>query len=119
LPLHATALGKAALAYSSPETYSDLVVDGLPKLTAKTLATGPLRRDLDAIRERGYAIEKEEAVIGEAGIAAPIFDRRGGTIGAIGVAGPRERLLRRGRESVIAEAVVQAARGVSRDLGAG
>src|SRR5881409_1153700 len=27
LPLHATALGKAALAYSSPETYSDLVVD--------------------------------------------------------------------------------------------
>src|SRR5437867_8351870 len=53
LPLHATAVGKAALAYSSPETYSDLVVDGVPKLTAKTLATGPLRSDLDAIRERG------------------------------------------------------------------
>jgi DNA-binding IclR family transcriptional regulator len=119
LPLHATALGKAVLAYSSDEMCADLVEDGLPKLTAKTLVEETaLRRDLDVVRERGYAVEKEEAVIGEAGIAAPIFDRRGETIGAVGVAGPRERLLRRGRESELAEAVIQAARGVSRDLGA-
>jgi DNA-binding IclR family transcriptional regulator len=57
-------------------------------------------------------------VIGEAGVAAPIFDRRGETIGAIGVTGPRERLLRRGREAVLGDAVIQAARGISRDLGA-
>src|SRR2546422_5704306 len=77
LPLHATALGKAVLAYSPAEVYSDLLEDGLPKLTAKTLANAALRKDLEGIRERGYAIEKEEAVIGEAGIAAPIFARRG------------------------------------------
>src|SRR5438445_778109 len=35
-----------------------------------------------------------------------------------GVARPRERLLRKGREAVLAEAVIQAARGISRDLGA-
>jgi DNA-binding IclR family transcriptional regulator len=98
--------------------YSDLIEDGLPKLTAKTLTATTLKKDLQEIVARGYAVEREEAVIGEAGIAAPIFDRRGETIGAVGVAGPRERLLRKGREAVLADAVIQAAKGISRDLGA-
>ena len=119
LPLHATALGKAVLAYSPEEVRVGLVGDGLPKLTSRTIANAEtLERDLDGVRERGYALEREEAVIGEAGLASPIFDRHGETIGAVGVAGPRERLLRRGREAVLAEAVIQAARGISRDLGA-
>lgn len=118
LPLHATALGKALLAYSPPEVVDDLLDDGLPKLTAKTLTAATLKKDLDEVVQRGYALEREEAVIGEAGIAAPIFDRRGETIGAVGVTGPRERLLRKGREAVLADAVIQAARGISRDLGA-
>ena len=119
LPLHATALGKAVLAYLPEAEQSGLLADGLPKLTGQTLATpAALRREVEAVRGRGYAVEREEAVLGEAGLAAPIFDRQGETIGAVGVAGPRERLLAKGRESVLAEAVVQAARGISRDLGA-
>ena len=51
-------------------------------------------------------------------MAAPIFDRRAEPIGVIGVAGPRKRLLRRGREPQVAAAVVEAARAISRDLGA-
>jgi DNA-binding IclR family transcriptional regulator len=119
LPLHATALGKAVLAYLDEEIRTDVLADTLPKLTGHTLV-GPaaLRRELEAIRERGYALEREEAVLGEAGLAAPIFDRRSEPIGAVGVAGPRERLLRRGREREMATAVVEAARGISRDLGA-
>jgi len=119
LPLHATALGKAVLAYLDEEVRTDVLSDSLPKLTGHTLV-GPaaLRRELGAIRERGYALEREEAVLGEAGLAAPIFDRRSEPIGAVGVAGPRERLLRRGREREMATAVVEAARGISRDLGA-
>jgi len=54
----------------------------------------------------------------EAGVAAPIFDRSAAPIGAVGIAGPRERLLRRGREPGVAAAVLEAARGISRDLGA-
>jgi DNA-binding IclR family transcriptional regulator len=119
LPLHATALGKAVLAYLPDDVQDDLIADGLPKLTGQTLSTpAALRRDLETARSRGYAVEREEAVIGEAGLASPIFDRRGETIGAVGVAGPRERLLEQGRESTLAEAVVQASRGISRDLGA-
>ena len=47
------------------------------------------------MRENGWAAEREEAVIGESSIAAPIFDRRGDVAGAIGIAGPTERLYTR------------------------
>jgi DNA-binding IclR family transcriptional regulator len=57
-------------------------------------------------------------VLGEAGVAAPIFDRRAEAVGAIGVVGPRERLLVRGRDKKLGTAVIEAARGISRDLGA-
>jgi transcriptional regulator len=62
--------------------------------------------------------KREEAMIGEAGVAAPIFDRRSEPIGAIGVAGPSERVLKRGREQSVPAAVIEAARAISRDLGA-
>ena len=118
LPLHATALGKAVLAYLD-EMRDDLLAGTLPKLTGHTHATPvALRRELAKVREQGYAVEREEAVLGEVGLAAPIFDRRGEAVGAIGVAGPRERVLRRGREAPVAAAVIEAARGISRDLGA-
>jgi DNA-binding IclR family transcriptional regulator len=119
LPLHATALGKAVLAQLSTDVRGDLLGPELPKLTGHTLSTArALDKELALTRERGYALEREEAVLGEAGVAAPIFDRRAEPIGAVGVAGPRERVLRRGRERTIATAVVEAARSISRDLGA-
>ena len=58
------------------------------------------------------------AVLGEVGIAAPIFGRHGTVVGGIGVAGPRERLNGRVREAAVATAVGEAARSISRDLGA-
>lgn len=119
LPLHATALGKAVLAYLENDVRADVLSDTFPKLTGRTLVTpAELREEVEAIRGRGYAIEREEAVLGEAGVAAPVFDRRAEPVGAIGVAGPVERILRRGREPTVAAAVVEAARGISRDLGA-
>ncbi len=67
---------------------------------------------------RGFAREREEAILGEGGIAAAIFARSGEPVGAIGIAGPRARILRGGREPELATHVIEAARGVSRDLGA-
>jgi len=119
LPLHATALGKAVLAHLDEDVRDDVLREDLPRLTGQTLHTSAaLGKELAATRERGYALEKEEAVIGEAGVAAPIFDRSGEAIGAVGIVGPRERVLKRGRERVLANAVLEAARGISRDLGA-
>lgn len=120
LPLHASALGKAMLAYMGPDVLKGLVARGrLLKLTAHTLsAPSALRRDLEAVRARRYALEREEAILGEAGIAAAVFDRDGYLTGAIGVVGPRQSLLRKDRLTGLTDAVVEAARGISRDLGA-
>jgi DNA-binding IclR family transcriptional regulator len=119
LPLHATALGKAVLAYLDSERVTELLRGDLARLTGRTHVQGTaLKRELATIRERGYADEREEAVIGEAGVAAAIFDRRSEPIGSIGVAGARERVLKRGREQTVSAAVIEAARAISRDLGA-
>jgi DNA-binding IclR family transcriptional regulator len=73
-----------------------------------------------SVRDTGWAAEREEAVIGEASVAAPIFDRRGEAAGAIGVVGPVERIFagRTPRPELVGS-VREAARAISRDLGAG
>ncbi len=112
-------VGEAVLAYLAELERQDVLDAGLPKLTGKTLSTVPsLARELDAVRERGYAVEREEAVLGEVGIAAPIFGRTGAVVGGIGIAGPAERLNGKARETKVATAVGEAARAISRDLGA-
>jgi DNA-binding IclR family transcriptional regulator len=119
LPMHATALGKAVLAYLAEPERKDVIDAGLPKLTGRTISSvQSLGRELDGVRERGYAVEREEAVLGEVGVAAAIFGRNAEVVGGIGVAGPSERLNGRARESKVATAVGEAARSISRDLGA-
>jgi DNA-binding IclR family transcriptional regulator len=119
LPQHASALGKAMLAFAPSETIDDLVEEGLPKLTGRTLAAGALRTELEQVRERGYARERDEAVLGESSVAAAIFDHSGHAVGAIGVVGDTDRLLPRAPAKPLIVAVIDAARGVSKELGAG
>jgi DNA-binding IclR family transcriptional regulator len=118
LPLHASALGKAMLAYSSNELVDDLLEEAPPKLTSRTLSPKGLRSELEAVRERGIARERDEAVLGESSVAAPIFDNSGHVVGAIGVVGDTERILPRGPARGLTAAVTEAARGISRELGA-
>jgi DNA-binding IclR family transcriptional regulator len=118
LPIHASALGKAILAQLEPSVVDALIQDRLPKLTKHTL-TGPrLRLELRSIRESGVATERDEAVLGESSVGAAIFDRSGTAVGAIGVVGETERVFPRGLARGLTPAVIEAARGVSRELGA-
>jgi len=119
LPLHATALGKAVLANLDAATRDAVLAGGPPVLTSRTL-TDPaaLAGEVAAIREQGFAVEREEAVLGEVSIAAPIFGRDGEVIGAIGVVGGAGRLAIDDDRPALAGAVVDAARGISREFGA-
>src|SRR3954471_2351968 len=74
LPVHASALGKAILAYAPPSVIADLTEEPLPKLTGRTVTARQLVAEFDGIRETGVARERDEAVLGESSIAAPIFD---------------------------------------------
>jgi DNA-binding IclR family transcriptional regulator len=118
LPLHASALGKAMLAHAPDHAVEDLLAEPLPRLTSRTLTPAALREELADIRERGFAREKDEAILGESSIASPIFDHSGHAVGAIGVVGDTERIMPRGAPKQISSAVAEAARGVSRELGA-
>jgi DNA-binding IclR family transcriptional regulator len=70
------------------------------------------------VRERGVARERDEAVLGESSVAGAIFDHSGRAVGSIGVVGDTERIIPRGPARGVTAAVTEAARGVSRELGA-
>jgi DNA-binding IclR family transcriptional regulator len=92
----------------------------LASLTGRTRTTkAALGRALAQVRKQGYAVEDQEATVGDAGLAAPIVNREGRIAGSMGIVGPAERLLAPGVREDFARAVVETARSVSRDLGAG
>jgi DNA-binding IclR family transcriptional regulator len=118
LPIHATALGKALLAFGPPELLEDVAAEPLPKLTRRTLSVSALKRELPAIRRGGIAEERDEAVLGESSLAAPVFDRSGRAIGAIGVVGDTRALTSGKASRAYPAEVAEAAAGLSRELGA-
>ncbi|MFB9735667.1 IclR family transcriptional regulator [Streptomyces thermocoprophilus] len=118
LPWNATALGKAVVAFAPGEQQKKLLDGTLPALTGRTV-TDPeaLRAQLEQVRDIGYAVESQELTLGDAGIAAPIFERTPGVAGAIGLVGPVERLLDEERRQAHAIATRETARNLSRELG--
>ena len=93
-PLHQFAAGKAILAHL-PEGRVDRILEehGLSERTPRTITDeGDLRERLETIRDRGYAFNREESVVGVHAVGAPIRDESGTAIGAISVAGPANRL---------------------------
>ncbi len=119
LPAHATAMGKVLLA-DHPYAADELIGQGLEAFTDWTItAPDRLREELTLARERGWAWEVGELLAGQASMAAPIIDRTGRTVGAMGIVGKAERLLttRKPRAELLSY-VREAARAVSHELGA-
>jgi DNA-binding IclR family transcriptional regulator len=93
-PATTTSNGKAVLAYL-PESQANEIIktEGLPKRTKKSLTQiGAYRKDLAAIRDRGYATDFEEFQEGIVAVSAPVFDARGLPMGALSIAGPAFRM---------------------------
>jgi DNA-binding IclR family transcriptional regulator len=118
-PAHATAMGKVLLA-ANRYAAAGIASDGLQRFTPATITEWiALADELKGVHERGWAGEREELVPGEGSLAAPIEDRRGVTVGAIGISGPVERLTDGAEPRAdLVSYVREAARSVSRDLGA-
>lgn len=114
IPVHASALGKALVAFH-PDWAADVLGGNLRSLTGDTV-TNPaaLTRELAEVAARALATERDEAVLGEASVAAPIADRSGEVVAAVAVVmpsndfPPSEAMLNDLRET---------ARAISRELG--
>lgn len=121
LELHASAYGKVLLAFD-PGAARSIVGQELVSLTFRTITDRPrLLNELATIRDAGAATAIEEAEPGLAEIAAPVRDRGGYVVAAVGIDGPDrslcdERL--RPRADMIKE-VVAISRSLSRALGHG
>jgi DNA-binding IclR family transcriptional regulator len=119
IPWHACALGHAIVACLPDAGRAAAMAGDLAPLTGRTKTTrAALSRALAQVRRQGYAVEDQEATVGDAGVAAPILGRDGVVAGAIGVVGAAERLLAPAVRGELARAVTDAARAISRDLGA-
>jgi DNA-binding IclR family transcriptional regulator len=117
LPAHATALGKAVLAFDT----SGAAATGhrLEGFTTRTIVEpARLADDLAAVRATGWAGEFEEHTVELAGIAAPIRGLGGLVVGAVGLTGPVERVCdSRGRFRTDLVTMVKAtAESVGRDV---
>ena len=92
VPAHATAVGLALLAHS-PEAAEALVAEGLTRMTDATVPHGEaLRTTLGEVRDRGYAVNDRGWDPTTAGVAAPIVDRGGEAVAALGISGLAARL---------------------------
>ncbi|MGD9867515.1 MAG: IclR family transcriptional regulator [Hyphomicrobiales bacterium] len=115
-PAYCVATGKALLAFV-PEQDLIRIAEKLHPHTPFTFTEfGGLQRELRAVQENGYAINRGEWRRHVRGVAAPLRDRTGQVTAAIGISGPAERL----SEDYMAEAgatLKQFAMRISSELG--
>jgi IclR family acetate operon transcriptional repressor len=104
-PLHATALGKALLAWSPAETRQRLLSDiAYDTYTPNTVqGSSALTAELDRAREQRYAVDNEESVRGARCVAVPIFEVDGTAVAALSISGPAGALGDETLQEVIAE----------------
>ena len=117
LAMHASSQGKIALAYGDESLMRRLMQAPLEPLTPYTL-TDPvnLAADIHAIRQRGWAMAPNEAMIGLNTIAAPVFDALGHFAGIVAAVDSIQFITAEPDKDLIA-GVRAAARHISADLG--
>ena len=115
--LHATSSGKVLLAHLDEAERDGQLTTPLERFTEHTLTSAAdLRRELQAVREIGWATAVEELETGLNAVAAPIRGHDGTVIAAISVAGPTYRLSPE-RLPEAAVTVVRAGEAISRRMG--
>jgi DNA-binding IclR family transcriptional regulator len=118
MELYPTASGRVLLAYAD-EKFTEKVLSraDLVRFTPATIVDkNEIKKELEAIRKRGYALNKEEREHGIAAIAAPIFDFENHVPAALAIVGPVHRF--NGENSqVLLAALLNATREMSRLMG--
>ncbi|MBU2285218.1 MAG: IclR family transcriptional regulator [Gammaproteobacteria bacterium] len=116
VPAYCVATGKAQLAFAREHVLQS-AGGALQQHTAHTITNrDEFLKEMQKVRQRGYAINRAEWREDVWGIAAPVMDTRGFVIAAVGISGPASRF----RKSVLAawaDAVIATATDVSDALG--
>ena len=94
VPMVASGLGKALLStYSEEDVFAIIQREGMPRLTSKSIVrAGELCKSLHDIRQQGYSVDDEEALIGLRCVSAVVYDDRSEPLAAISVSGKASRV---------------------------
>ena len=116
--IHCSASTKCILANLPKDEFEEYLKSvRFSRLTENTITTERgFRKELKLTKERGYGVDRAEALHGVHCVAAPIFNRQGYPVAAITVTGPDERF----KEAVfekIGNLVIACARTISESLG--
>lgn len=92
-PAYCTSSGKVLIAFHEKNIVEEIIDQGLQKYASRTI-TDPdkLRKELESICKRGYAVSTSELTEGTRSVSAPIRDFTGKVVSAINVVGPIERM---------------------------
>ena len=92
-PLHCTSDGKVFLAWSDEADLDEYLSRTLLSPTERSVSQpDELRKELEVIRIKGYAIANEELEVGLTGVAAPVIGKDGAVIACISISGPSSRV---------------------------
>jgi IclR family acetate operon transcriptional repressor len=118
-PAHCTGLGKAMLACLDDEGLRAMAERGLLKRYTRNTITDleVLKAELDEIRGKGFALDREEHEVGVRCVAAWVARREGEPPAAISIAGPANRLPEGKLRGQLADRVVDASHELSHRLG--
>lgn len=110
-PLHCTAGGKALLAFKPEDVRKQILGEiELTRYTENTITDkDEIIKELEEIRNKGYALDNEEREIGVSCIAAPVFDLNDNAIASITISGPTARFTDENKKKWI-ETVLQIAK---------
>ncbi len=116
---HATALGKAILAFLPREEVEALFPEeDLPVFTPNTISKrSQLLEHLDEVREKGYALDMEEQEEGVRCVGVPIFNYTLKVIGGLSISGPITRFSPERLESELIPVAMKAGQELSQRLG--
>jgi len=118
-PLNCTAVGKVLLAYM-PEMDAEIIIQQIdPDRQTNNTITDPseLKKHLNMIREKGYAVDDEENEVGVRCVAAPIRNEIGNVVAAMSVSGPTTRITNEKINDSLKFQVTETAMKISRKLG--
>jgi DNA-binding IclR family transcriptional regulator len=112
LPLNATGVGKAILAYSSSDLVAQVIADATAFTAYTIIDAQHLQRQLADVRRRGFARTSQELSLGASSIGVPILDGEGHAVAAIGIVGrsPKQDITR------LVPVLQMAARAIARRL---
>jgi IclR family KDG regulon transcriptional repressor len=89
LPLAVGASSKVLVAYAEPEVQETIIYD---PSWPESVDRERYIKQLNEIREIGYATSIEERELGTSAVSAPIFGRSGKLVAALAISGPASRL---------------------------